>query len=31
MPIRVASSRETLSVAMVTSACFSMWYAISQP
>ena len=29
--MRVASSRETLRVAMVTSACFSMWKAISQP
>ena len=29
--MRVASSRVTLSVAIVTSACFSRWNAISQP
>ena len=29
--MRVASSRVTFSVAIVTSACLSRWKAISQP
>ena len=29
--MRVASSRVTFSVAIVTSACFSMWKAMSHP